>query len=206
MSTTEGLATHPAVSSKHFLREVIHWIGDEHASTISFLKSVAKRSGDPEVQAVLRWTADLLYEYATVYRALATPARDGLLDASAYLPQVCEALCHRLQRRRIKLILADCPVEVDEDRCRRLGMVIVALISSAACRDFAHPGGTIRVELAEVGRSLVCSVADNARPLVTLPSERSDQIVNQLAAGLGGKVRRRLVPHGNLSLLVIPNP
>jgi two-component sensor histidine kinase len=207
MSTTEETAAQGSVTSEHLLREMIRWIEDEFVSAIRVITSAAERTGSFEVKAALTSIADFLHRYAKIYRALETPARDGPLDVPAYLERLCKALCRsRLEHRRIRLVLADSPVELDADRCRQLGMVITELVSNAALHEFGANGGTIRVELFEEEQLLICSVTDNGRPLGTVWRGQGHQLVDKLAANLGGKIERNLAPQDNLSVLIFPNP
>jgi two-component sensor histidine kinase len=100
------------------LHELNHRINNEFAAAISVVSLAAARSGSDEVKAALSGVAELLHQYAQVHRALEMPEYDTLIDAAAYLRQLCGSISRsQLDTRKIELVLVAQSLWLPADRC-----------------------------------------------------------------------------------------
>src|ERR1700728_2693588 len=89
------------------LHELNHRINNEFAAAISFVSLAAARSENDEVKTTLSGVAELLHQYADIHRALQMPECDMLIDAAAYLRELCRSISRsQLDGRKIQLVLA----------------------------------------------------------------------------------------------------
>ena len=125
----EGLCLEEQV----LLHELDHRIVNEFASAIGAVSLAAARTNNDETKGALSAIAELLHHYADIHRALQMPVQDALIDVSAYLRELCLLISRsKLESRKIMLVLAAEPLQLDSDRCWRLGMITHELISNAA--------------------------------------------------------------------------
>src|ERR1700694_1697537 len=90
------------------LREFSHRINNEFASAISVISLAAARSTNNEVKIALAAAQDRLQNYAQVHQALRIPEHGSLVDAGAYLHQLCRAISRsRLDVKNIELVLVE---------------------------------------------------------------------------------------------------
>jgi two-component sensor histidine kinase len=190
------------------LHEVNHRITNEFAAAISVVSLTAARSGNDEVKAALSGVTELLHQYADVHRALQMPEYDTLVDAAAYLGQLCRSISRaQLDSRRIRLVLAAQPLRLPADRCWRLGMIVFELINNAARHAFsggAAGAGEIRVELSRAGALAKCSVADDGSSATTVRPGRGLTIIEALSESLGGRFEQKFAPSGSWSIVMFP--
>jgi len=187
------------------LHELNHRVNNEFAAAISVVSLAAARSGSNDVKTALSGIAVLLHQYADVHRALQMPKDDVVLNAEAYLRQLCLSISRSyLDHRRIKLVLAAEPLRLEADRCWRLGMIVYELIINAARHAFSDDAGEIRIELMRAGGIAQCSVVDNGSGAATATPGRGLKIVNELSKSLGGQIMQKFGPRGSRSILAFP--
>lgn len=188
------------------LQELNHRINNEFAAAISVVSLAAARSPNAEVKIALSGVAEVLHQYADVHRALQMPEDDTLLDAVAYLRQLCHSISRsQLEGRKINLVLAAQPLELSADRCWRLGMIVFELINNAARHAFPDGDGEIRVELWLSGALAKCSVIDNGSAVaVRVVPGRGLKIIESLSRSLDGRFVQKIRPGGSTCLLVFP--
>ena len=105
-------------------RELAHRTSNEFASAISVISLAAAGSANDEVKIALAAAQDRLHNYAQVHQALLMPSDSTLVDASAYLHRVCQAISRsRLDVKGIELVLVECPIQMNSDCCWRLGLM-----------------------------------------------------------------------------------
>jgi two-component sensor histidine kinase len=186
------------------LHELNHRINNEFASVIGGVSLAAARSINKDVKAALTAVTELLQHYAYVRRALQIPEHDTLADAAAYLRQLCLSISQsHLAYRKIKLVLAIEPLQLQAEQCWRLGMIVYELIINAARHAFQRGEGEIRVELISTGTVAECSVIDNGSAARIEPG-RGLKIIDELTGSLGGRFERKLGPRGSSSTLIFP--
>ena len=174
---------------------------------ISIVSFVASRPSINEVKDALNGVADILHCCLDVDRALQTPEHDSLIDARAYLRELCFSIKRsRLDHIEIDLVFAACPLQLQSDRCWRLGMVVYELVMNSARHAFAGGGGEIFVELFHTGSLVVCRVLDNGAAPAKLRSGRRLRIVNELAKTLDGRFEQQFAAEGSQSVIVFPLP
>ena len=188
------------------LRELNHRINNEFAAAISVVSLAAAASSNDEVKGALSRVAGLLHQYADVHRALQMPEYDTLVDAAAYLRQLCHSISRsQLDGRKIELVLAAQPLQLPADHCWRLGMIVFELINNAARHAFPGGEGQIRVELSRAGAFAQCGVIDNGSVAATVAPGCGLKIIDELSRSLGGRFEQRFGPRGSRSILVFPD-
>jgi two-component sensor histidine kinase len=188
------------------LHELNHRINNEFAAAISVVSLAAARSGKEEVEAALTDVAELLHRYADVHKILQMPDHDTLIDAGAYLRQLCLAVGRStLDAREIRLVLSVQPLRLQAERCWRLGMIVHELISNAARHAFENRGGEIRVAVWQDGALVKCSVQDSGSVTATIQPGQGLKIVDGLSRALGGRFGQSFGVQGSKSLLVFPH-
>ena len=202
---TEIDAPAPIQQEHVLLHELNHRINNEFAAAISFVTVAAARSGNEEVKSAMTGVAELLHRTADVHRLLQMPDHDTLIDAGAYLRQLCLAVGRStLDAREIRLVLSVQPLRLQAERCWRLGMIVHELISNAARHAFANRGGAIRVAVWQDGALVKCSVQDSGSVTTSIAPGHGLKIVNSLSRALGGRLWQTFGVKGSKSLLVFP--
>jgi two-component sensor histidine kinase len=188
------------------LDELNHRVNNEFTNAISIVSLAAAASSNDKVKGALSRVADLLHRFADVHRALQMPEYDTLVDAAAYLSQLCRSISRSLlDCRKIELVLAAQPLQLSADHCWRLGMIVFELINNAARHAFPGGGGEIRVELLRAGAFAQCSVMDNGSGAATVAPGRGLKILDELSRSLGGRFEQKFGPRGSRSILVFPD-
>jgi two-component sensor histidine kinase len=209
-SDQEIIMAEPAVQQvqeQMLLHELNHRINNEFAAIISAVSLAAASSNNDEVKVALADVARLLHRYADVHRALQMPERDVIIDAAAYLGQLCLSISRSmLDDKKIRLLLSAQSIPIQADRCRRLGMIIYELITNAARHVFADGSGEIRVAIWRDGEFVKCSVRDSGSAAVNIQLGRGLKIVDALSKALGGRFKQTLGSQGSKALLVFPFP
>jgi two-component sensor histidine kinase len=165
----------------------------------------AARSANDEVKVALAAARDRLQNYAEVHQALRVPEHGGLVDASAYLSQLCQAISRsRLDVKGIELVLVERPLRINSDCCWRLGMIVSELITNAVRHAFRESGGMIRVELRSSQSFVECCVMDNGTAAANIRPGHGLEIVEALAKELDGKIYQQFGPHGATTVVIFP--
>jgi two-component sensor histidine kinase len=195
----------PGSGERALLRELDHRVINEFACAISAVSLAAARTKNEEVKGALSDVAQLLYHYADVHRALQMPEYDTLVDAVAYLCQLCLSISRsKLDYREIRLVLVAEPMRLESDKCWRPGMIVHELINNAAEHAFASGGGKIRVELAPAGGFVQCRVLDNGSAAASVESGRGLHIISELTEGLGGRFEQSFGSAGSAFVVTFP--
>jgi two-component sensor histidine kinase len=187
------------------LREMAHRINNELTSTIGIISCMVERSQSHDVKVELTKVIEHLYDHARTYRALQMPSTDRLIDAAAYLRELCQSISRaRLRHSGIELLLIEHPLQLSAGQCWRLGLIVSELITNASRHAFIDVGGTIRVELKKLGNSAECRVTDDgAGPEHVRPGQGLG-IVQELALGFNGKIDQQFGSEGATSILSFP--
>jgi len=187
------------------LHELNHRINNEFAAIISTVSLAAASSNNGEVKIALANVTQLLHRYADIHRALQMPEHDAVIDASAYLSQLCLSISRSmLDHRKIRLVLSAQPIQLQAERCGRLGMILCELITNAARHAFVDGGGEILVAIWRDGAFVKCSVRDSGSAAVNIQLGRGLKIVDALSKALGGCFNQTLGSQGSKALLVFP--
>ena len=187
------------------LLEFSHRINNEFAAIIGTVSIASARTKNAETRAVLSTVEERLHSYAQVHQALRMPESGIEVDAAAYLRNLCEAICRsKLEDKGIELILVDRPLKMSSERCWRLGLIVVELITNAARHAFSERGGTVRVDISELASVVRCCVTDNGRAGALVRPGCGSKIVRALAQGLGGTFEQRFGADGAAATLTIP--
>jgi two-component sensor histidine kinase len=180
-------------------------MNDEFATAIAVVSLVAARLPDHEVKRALAVVQARLQSYMQVIRCLQIPSQETLIDASEHFRRLCQSIGRsRLDCRSIELQFAGHPLQMNAERCWRLGVIISELITNAARRAFGNSGGKIRVELFQCGSFVNCRVADDG----TAPEKDRHglgfAIVEKLTASLDGTINQHFGPGRGVSDMMFP--
>jgi two-component sensor histidine kinase len=188
------------------LRELNHRTRNELASAIYAVSAKAVQSDSVAVKAALLDVVDLLHQCADVHRALRMPDQGRLTDAARYLQQVCFSITkYRLDRRAIRVLFSADDLQLEGERCWKLGLIVCELLNNVARHaqfDARHP--ELRVELMLAGNVLKCKVADNGSAPEPIRRGRGLAIIGDLASSLGGRVHTTCAAEGSSVLLTFP--
>ena len=187
------------------VREITHRVNNEFASVIQVVSLIAARSSNRDVKAALSGVMEKLYDYAGVHHALQVPANNDLIDASAYLRQLCRSISRsKLETRGIELILVEEPFRMSAERCWVMGMIVVELITNAVRHAFVAKGGTIRVECQKSGGYVECRVSDDGSATTDVRPGNGLRIIDALAEMYDATFDLRPGDAGIESVLLLP--
>jgi two-component sensor histidine kinase len=185
------------------LDEFTHRINNELAAlTAIVLREQAMNRDEATGRALKRVHARLL-NVGRVQLALQGPRGLAELDAADYLRRLCEG--RRAVLEGIELCFEGCPVRLDAERCRRLGMIVSELVENA--RKHAFTGiarGSISVELQALDGQLQCRVCDNGCGYFGGTPGQGLTIVHALAGSLNGSLSHETADEGTVWMLTIP--
>jgi two-component sensor histidine kinase len=185
--------------------ELTHRMNNEFAAAIAVVSLAAARSPSSEVKSALAVVEARLHSYVQVNRSLQRPSQDTIIDASAYLRGLCQSISRsRLDCRGIELQFVGRPLDMDSERCWRLGMIISELVTNAARHAFGDGGGKIQVELSRRGPLANCRVADDGTAPENIRPGRGFAIVQGLIATLHGTINQHFGPRGSVSDMNFP--
>ena len=174
------------------LHELIHRINNEFSSLIGAVSRTAARSVNHEVKVALAHIIELLSHYAELHSALQMPERGTHIDAATYLENLCQSISRsKLDDMKIDLVVAASPLQLQSDRCWRLGMIVYELITNAARHAFANGSGQVRVELWRARKFVECRVTDDGSALAYVQRGRGLTIVQELVKGLDGRIYQK---------------
>ncbi|MGC1443986.1 MAG: ATP-binding protein [Xanthobacteraceae bacterium] len=195
----------PLLEQQLLLHELNHRVNNEFASAINAVSVAAARSGNEEVKLVMAGVVDLLHRYADVHRALQAPDIITLLDAATYIRRLCFSISRsKLDHKKIGLVFAASPMQLQSDRCWRMGMIVHELITNAARHAFAGEKGEIQVELLRVGSVIACKVQDDGSLRRQVRHGRGLKIIEMLAKTLDGRFEQKFGSLGSTSMLAFP--
>jgi two-component sensor histidine kinase len=187
------------------VRELTHRIGNEYASVIGLVSMATGRSRSAEVKQELSYVLNALHGYARVHSALAIPSHQDDISVVHYLRELCDAIGEsRLKRRGIELLLVDTELEMNADKCWRLGLIIWELIANAERYAFGDQGGLIQIRITQSGPFVACRVTDDGSASVEFQPGEGLKLVEALANSLRGKVNQRFGPNGSETVIVFP--
>jgi two-component sensor histidine kinase/DNA-binding winged helix-turn-helix (wHTH) protein len=180
-------------------------MNNEFAAAIAVVSRAAARSPNAEVKSALAMVEARLHSYVQVNRCLQIPSQDSVIDASAHLRRLCQSIGRsRLDCRGIELQFAGRPLQMNSERCWRLGMIVSELITNAARHAFGDNGGKIQVELSQCGSFVNCRVADDGTAPENIRPGRGLAIIERLIASLDGTINQHFGPGGAVSDMIFP--
>ena len=187
------------------LHELIHRINNEYSSLISAVSRTAARAVNQDVKVALADIIEVLYHHTELHRALQMPEDDTHIDAAAYLEKLCQSISRsKLDDMKIDLVVATSPLQLQSDRCWRLGLIVYELITNAARHAFANGSGQVRVELWRARKFVECSVTDDGSAPAEVERGRGLTIVHELVEDLDGRIYQKFGHTGSRSILTFP--
>src|SRR5260221_4451676 len=203
---TKHIVQLPNPDESLLLRELNHRIKNELSSAIYALSAKAWRSDSVVVKAALRDVVDLLHRCADVHRALHMPDQGRLTDAARYLQQLRFSITrYRMDRLAIRVLFAADDLQLEGERCWKLGLIVSELLTNVARHarfDGGHP--ELRVELMLAGNVVKCRVSDNGSAPEPIRRGRGLAIIGELACSLGGRVHTSCTAEGYSFLVTFP--
>jgi two-component sensor histidine kinase len=154
-----------ARSGELLLEELTHRITNEYAAAMAIVTLMIRQTIHTDVKLALLDVRTCLENFARVHHALQRPGLPTV-DALAYLQELCQAIeLSRLEQRDIKLGLVGQTIQMDCERCWRLGMIVSELIANSA-QAYGEGEGEIRIELYDQEASSIaeCRTQYPARP------------------------------------------
>jgi two-component sensor histidine kinase len=130
----------------------------------------------------------------------------AVVDLNANLTQLCHAMTSfDFAERGIELHLAITePVLLDAKRCWQAELVISELITNALRHAFASRGGRISVAVKTASGQVICRVSDDGSATTSLKRGLGSELMDALAADLGGYVERIHKASGTTITLFFP--
>ena len=187
------------------LHELVHRINNEYSSLISAVSRTAARAVNQDVKVALADIIEVLYHHTELHRALQMPEQDKHIDAAAYLEKLCQSISRsKLDDMKIDLVVATSPLQLQSDRCWRLGLIVYELITNAARHAFANGSGQVRVELWRARKFVECSVTDDGSAPADVQRGRGLTIVHELVEDLDGRIYQKFGHTGSRSILTFP--
>jgi two-component sensor histidine kinase len=187
------------------MHELVHRINNEYSALISAVSRTAARAVNQDVKVALAHIIELLYHHTELHRALQLPENDTYIDAAAYLENLCQSISRsKLDDMKIDLVVAASPLQLQSDRCWRLGMIVYELITNAARHTFANGSGQVRVELWRARKFVECRLTDNGSAAADVQRGRGLTIVHELVKGLDGRICQKFGHAGSRSILTFP--
>jgi two-component sensor histidine kinase len=185
--------------------ELTHRINNEFASVVNMISFAAARTQSIEARSTLTAVMDRLEDYLRVHHALRLPDTSEIIDALAYLRELCRAISRsKLDRKNIDLVFAEHPLSLKSEQCWLLGVIIYELINNAARHAFDEAGGEIRVEVVRVGGFVECHVSDDGTAPLRMRGGRGLKIIEELAARLRGQFAQHFGLLGSASSVAFP--
>jgi two-component sensor histidine kinase len=195
----------PLSNERLLLRELTHRVNNELSAAIAAISLTAARSTQHEVKITLGRVLNRLENYAQVQRALGVPTDSVLVDAMAYLRQLCRSISlSKLSSEGIELVLIESPLQLSSEQCWRLGMIVSELITNSVRHAFSEGGGTIEVTILRRGNAVRCRVADDGSAAGTIRPANGLRIIQGLVKELGGNIDQRFTPQGTTSVVTLP--
>jgi len=193
-------------SERVLLDESTHRLINELTSAVGLIELASLRANATDARHTLEAVRNSLMSLADVHKALRAPQLRTRIDARIYCVYLCDAIREaKLQRGGIELQLVADTLPMDSEKCWRLGMIVVQLITNSANHPFRQTAGRIRVEIRRVGGTVRCQVEDDvsSRGLPDQP-DTGLSIVNALARELAGTFVQRFHSSGSVSTLIFP--
>src|SRR6202790_1416612 len=187
------------------LHELIHRINEEDSSRIGAVSRLPPPAVNHDVKVALAHIIEVLYPHTELHRALQMPEDDTHIDAAAYLEKLCQSISRsKLDDMKIDLVVATSPLQLQSDRCWRLGLIVYELITNAARHAFANGSGQVRVELWRARKFVECSVTDDGSAPADVQRGRGLTIVHELVVDLDGRIYQKFGHTGSRSILTFP--
>ena len=187
------------------VEEISHRVLNQYAIAIASIGVEASCITDEDARAVLERAASRLRAQANAHRALQPPAFVGDVDLGAYLGRLCAALYDAmLCDRGVKLTLAHDQIDLAAERCWRVGLIFVELMTNSFRHGFKGGGGTIVAEVRLIGGEVHCQVADDGGSLPNPSASRGRRVIEGLARDLGGEVSWDFDTRGVTAALSFP--
>jgi two-component sensor histidine kinase len=200
----------PAVEGRNsvlLIAELLHRSRNEYARGISLASLIAARSCSEETKAALGQVVDYLRRSVETQRLLCPPIRPGARNFAENLTELCRAMTASfdLEQRGITLLLrVDEPLWLDSRQSWRIGLIVFELVNNACRHAFEGRGGCISVAVAAAPSRMVCRVSDDGASASHFAPGLGTDIVDALAAELGGVIERRHTDRGTDVTVSIP--
>ena len=199
-------ATEQINGSLLYVGELLHRIANEYASAISLASGLAARSSSAEAREALREVIDHLHALAATHNLLRPPLRNGIVDLSGNIAQLCSAMASAgLEKRGIRFHLALTEtITVEEKQCWHASLIIAELVTNAARHASLSWGGRVSVSIGSTSERIICRVRDSGSCGTTFNPGLGSLLVNALANGIHGRIERQFDSSGMAVTLSFP--
>jgi two-component sensor histidine kinase len=193
-------------AGRTLLDELNHRIKNELASIINLVSFNAVWTDNSDAKAELSNVVDLLHHHAAVHTLLTRPETEAFVDAGEAVRKLGIAMSRsKLDRMKIRLLLAVGSFPLEAERCWRLGLAVYELLTNCARHAcFDSRAGEIKLELVRAGSWVKCRVTDNGSGAGRINPGRGLRIVGDLVNSLGGRIERASGPMWNSFALAFP--
>lgn len=204
MLRAPSMTGEPIERSLLYVTELLHRVQNDYTRAISLASTMQIRSSEAK-EAVCQ-IVDHLHASAKAYHLLWPRPPGELADFTMEITGLCRAMASStLDREGISLTLSTAgSILVDGFRCWRANLILSELITNAARHAFNSRGGNISVDVAVARGRVVCKVSDDGSSSGTPKPGHGTQIVDALAADLGGVIERRYLETGAIIVLSFP--
>jgi two-component sensor histidine kinase len=205
---TPFLQSRAKLQSLFLVEEITHRVLNEYAETIATLRLALTRTPGGPYEMTLKSAVAQLHAHAEAHRALQPPVGRGQTNLADYIAQLCGCLTKaHLTDREVWLQLVADEVWMDAEVCWRVGLILAELIRNATKHGLAEGPGAIRVEISEDSGRISCRVCNDGRRRSEIGAGQGHQLVQALAAELGGSVDWTFGPAGGCrAWLEFPRP
>jgi two-component sensor histidine kinase/putative methionine-R-sulfoxide reductase with GAF domain len=190
---------------KTLMRELVHRDRNDFQLVIALLVVQKAKQPDPDVQQAFRHVLDRVGAISMAHDQLVMRPGSGTIDLAAYL----QALCGNFDQRRedIRVETHCAPAELVHERAVRLGLIVNELVTNAIKHAFPSSQGTVRVEFTvdrDIEQGCLTVADDGAGMGPPRPGSSGLQLVQSLAAQIGGSVERVNPGHGTAFRISFP--
>jgi two-component sensor histidine kinase len=157
------------------------------------------------VKTALLDVVGILHRCADVHWALHVPDQGSFTDAARYLQQLCHSVAkHRLDDLKIRVLFSADELQLEGERCWRLGLIVSELLTNVARHAQFDGYPLLRVELVLAGSVVKCGASDNGSASESIRPGRGLTIIGELASTLGGSIHTACVAEGSSFLVAFP--
>jgi two-component sensor histidine kinase len=189
-----------------YVDEITHRTLNDYTAMLSMLRRASTGMSDAGAAAVLDAVAARLRAAATAYDALRPLRGSPVRNLDDDLERICASLTSSiLADRTVRLTLASEHICLSARRSWQISLIVSELVMNAAKHAFSSfAEGGIHVNVRAIGGQIQCTVIDNGKASPCSTSGRGSNIVDALAADLGGKIVRHFSTNGSTVVLCVP--
>jgi two-component sensor histidine kinase len=192
------------------LNELTHRVKNSLQSIASMVMIEARIHKSSEGKAVLERVSHRIDALSQLYAKLSRSDAVEVVDAAAYLDDLCRELVASTQRDGTSIELkTDIASELlPTDQAIPMGLILNELVTNSLKYAFpSDTNGTVMVALKRASGELCLTVADNGKGVDTqrADSRLGGRLVEGFAVQLGGRIERESSSKGTTVRLIVPS-